>query len=171
MNRKISLLTMIFIAQIMTVFSQEEAENRFRKHAVGFSVGSLTGWGNTYRYFSEKAGFQVNTFIYMNDNGNVNAHRILASLGGSVMYSLKRVENFNVYTHLSAGYNYSKKNSYYNYYGSRMTENRNFSIGPGLGLEVRSEWMGINVYYGIGFNRNLSTFSMLQAGCGLYFYF
>ncbi len=170
MKRNLILLTFCTLIYVST-YAQEQQPEKFYKHAIGFSVGSLSGWGHTYKYFSKKAGFQVNTFWYYKDVNQSNDLKILASMGGALLYSLKRVNNFNLYAQISAGYNYSKRRVYSYYHSSSISEKKNFSIGPGVGLEVRSEFMGFNAYYGIGFNKNFTAFSMFQAGCGLFIYF
>lgn len=155
-----------FISGILT-FSQNAGNNEtVKKHAVGITLGSFSGYGLTYKYFPGKFGFQVNNFLYASqDNTNI-------ALGGSFLYSLSRFEKFNIYYHLSSAFFYREFMSYDWLTGDEVKRfNRDFNPGTGVGIEVHWERISCSVYYGIGFYNELRTFSMLGGGGSLFFKF
>jgi hypothetical protein len=168
MKHKFQLFIVLILTSSLAI-AQDESEKQNYKHAIGFHYGMYSGWGNSYRFFPQKVGFQVNSMVY---HQIYNSGTTLFSLGGSFMYSITRDKDFNLYAHVSSGYNYRKSRYaifYDGYSGYNIKDN--LSMGYGIGIDHTIGRFMMNAYYAMGFRRNFEVYSMWGFGGGLYYQF
>ncbi len=107
MNLKtLQVLLLLFFWQL-SVFGQEQDSTETKivhRHAMGLSIGTSIGVGPTYRYMSEKFGFQV-AFA-----PNINSTRKTYSSAITFFMKLKEKEKMNIYLY--------QANHYLNFYSS-----------------------------------------------------
>ncbi len=159
-------LIIVFFLMVNSTLAQEKPARDNFSHAVGFHCGMYSGWGNSYRFFPQKFGFQVNSMVF---HQTLRSGTTFFSIGGSLMYSLARDSKFNLYAHLSSGYNYRKTRNYYDTNNGNAMEN--LSAGYGIGVDYSLGRFMMNAYYAMGFRRNFEVYSMWGFGAGLYYQF
>lgn len=168
--KRFLIYSVIVLLSVSNLFAQDNNKPIDRKHGIGIGVGSTTGYGLSYTYFPGKVGFLTNTFFYLDEDVRK------ADLGGMVMYSLYRGQNHVFFTYLSGYYHY-RYDKYFTYdYPTYVpvyyiNEEKEFHMGPGVGVEIYKKNFGVNMHIGFAAYNNFSTFSMLAGGIAIHYRF
>ncbi len=174
MKIRLYLIIIFFIHYTAETWSQSSGANMERDHAIGLTANSFSGYVLSYRYFGDSFGFQTNFFGRMNDEKRI------CCLGGSLMKGIRKTEDYRLFCHISSMYHYKMQKEHIYFPGSGLTyyvsavEKRyykNFSIGTGAGIELYIRNVVFTLWYGLGFYRNFTEFSMLGGGCSLLYSF
>jgi hypothetical protein len=172
MNAKCFLIALLLIWTLMGYAQTESITNN--AHGLGVNVNSLSGYGLSYRYYPSKFGVQFNGYGFKNKD----VTRVV--LGGSIMTTLKEGDQFRIFYHISAAEFYRTFKAYdcipisgsYFYDCYEVTKFRkNFCIGTGAGIDYQIGRSIFSFWYGMGFYRNFSEFSMLGGGLSILYSF
>ncbi len=125
MKTKVLIILLLFS---YTMYGQDDTYQKDKEHHyVGIGLGITTGYGLSYRYLSNKFGFQVNyaPFYYRNEGSAF-------SLGGTVLYKFNESENKKLLIYFSNTL-LSSKSIHRNLWG--LEDSENFNTGLGLDVE------------------------------------
>lgn len=142
MLKKIILLVFISSFWIST-----NAQNE-TKHHIGFSYGTTTGYGLSYRFWPKKLGVQITTLpIIKSGNFQFGIKKSL-NIGISGLYTLKDNKFVDLYTYLG---NVITLEEYYGDFPPYSTTQPRYNIGVGLGMKFEFlQDLNFNIQYGYG---------------------
>lgn len=147
-----------------TVFAQDTLliahDNTPIKHAIGFALGSSTGYGLSYRYQPNKWGIQINFAPYKAKNeSNYN-------MGITLQYTLStfRSTRLFLYQANSWNYHYIKDAGFTNYWNSQApstTTTYELSNAVGAGIDISlADRISLNLMTGYGAYQNFQEFNL-----------
>ena len=164
-----------FFTLLSYTAKSQEAINEVKKsrNSIGVAAGISTGLGFSYRYQTDKLGFEVSGIPIFN-----GSQQLFISAGASLMYKIKSHEKLDVFLYYGNHLIYSQREMImYDFpsdtYSSVINKTTEMTMGLGAGVNIHIvDYLDLSLKAGYGlFNYNRNMTATVVGGVGFYYLF
>lgn len=162
-----------FFTLLSYTAKSQEAINEVKKsrNSIGVAAGVSTGLGFSYRYQTEKLGFEVTGIPIFN-----GSQQLFISAGASFMYKIKTHEKLDVFLYYGNHLIYSQREMImYDFptYSSVINKTTEMTMGLGAGVNIHIvDYLDLSLKAGYGlYNYNRNMTATVVGGVGFYYLF
>lgn len=146
--KKAAYIALFFFVVTVNVTGQESSPSKKSKHSFGFNVGMTSGLGFSYRYMSDKFGFQVASIPVFTQE-----QKLFLFQGFEFDFITKKKEKVDQFIYIANGLVFSREREIYTYneylsysepngktvHVDEVTMDYLYRAGGGWGIRIKGE--------------------------------